>query len=799
MAERTRTSTQPQKASSSEKKHPVVVLHEATQQRAHALSAHTRNSLAQCVASCLLVVCLAWGFSSCAAPADGALFLMAALVMTGGLLALSVLGRGERFVAGGAVVVALASVAALVAAPSFRAGLFGFANQLIARFDDVFNAYVPLLPATGEASGWLFFVLAGLGAALGANVLVRRRMALTLTALLFPLGAAALWLQAGQAILAFAAGFAAWLLVWRAALGGTAATLRGLTLTLASACLMLVVGAGVAALYEPNATVDQAREGLVEAVDTLRFGTDSLPEGNLAAAAQMNAGEEERLVVSFTRVLDDDLHLRGYVGATWEANTWKPLDHTAYEGTWTGMYPWLGAEGFAPSRQRAILADEDAAHGGDQPSTTQLTVQTIGADRAYVYAPTTLRTLEGASVEANRDGSLLAKGVAGASSYTLEVDAADESADVASAPAWLVGAAADDGYPASEAVYRSFVRDHYLALDDADRALVDELFYGDATWSEEDPTVSAVISRVRVMLTTLASYTDTPPSFAAAATTTRFLTWFLTQEREGNAAAFATAAVMAFRAQDVPARYVEGYRATAAELARAATQQEGTLTLTSRNAHAWVEIYLDGIGWAPVEVTPGFYDQPYQVEDVIEVNQVMAGGGTNESPQAASLGGDTGDEEFSHESPASPAYVLVVITAVLAVFVGFAVVLILALEVYRALMRRRRRRRCASDDQAISVPALADELAALVACAGVPLEPTRPLEATAAVAAAFPSVAPEEYERVVALAQKAVFGCKELRVNEMRTLRRFNVRLAQELKHPSGVRAAFARRYRYGV
>lgn len=798
MAERTRRIQQTGRAGTRVENHPVVVLREDTHQRTHTLSAQARNAFAQCLTSCLLVAGLAWGFNACAAPADVLLFAGAALATTGVLLALSLWGRGERFVVGAAVGVALASAVALFASRSFRTGLFGLANQLITRFDDAFDAYVSLLPSAGDVSGWLFFVLAGVFVALLANVLVRRRMAIALSALVFPLGAAVLWLQAGQVGPSFVAGFAAWLLVWRAGFGGAAATLRGIALTLASAGVALAVGFGAAALYEPSAAVDRTREGVVEAVDTLRFGKDTLPEGDLAAAAHMNAGEEERLTVSFTHVLDDDLHLRGFVGATLEGSTWKPLDHTAYEGTWTGMFPWLGAEGFSPSRQRAALNDEDAERGAEQPATTQLTVQATGANRAYVYAPTTLRTLEGADVEANRDGSLLATGLAGAGSYTLEVDAIDESADVSAAPSWLVSAPADDGYAASEAVYRSFVREHYLALSDADRALVDELFYGDATWSEEDPTVAAVISRVRVMLTTLASYTDAPPSFAAAPGI-NFLSWFLTQEREGNATAFATAAVMAFRAQDVPARYVEGYRAEAADLARAASERTGMLTLTPRNAHAWVEIYLDGIGWAPVEVTPGFYDQPYQVEDVIEVNQAMAGDGSNDAPQAASLGGDASEEDFGQDAASKTGYALLALASTLAVLAGFALVGIAALEVYRVVLRRRRRRRCASDDQAVSIPALADELAALVACAGVPLEPTRPLEATAAVAAAFPSVAPEEYERVVSLAQKAVFGCKELRVNEMRTLRRFNVRLSQELKQPSGLKAAFARRYRYGV
>ena len=31
--------------------------------------------------------------------------------------------------------------------------------------------------------------------------------------------------------------------------------------------------------------------------------------------------------------------------------------------------------------------------------------------------------------------------------------------------------------------------------------------------------------------------------------------------------------------------------------------------VTGQNAHAWVEIYCDGVGWLPVDVTPGHYDK----------------------------------------------------------------------------------------------------------------------------------------------------------------------------------------------
>ena len=54
-----------------------------------------------------------------------------------------------------------------------------------------------------------------------------------------------------------------------------------------------------------------------------------------------------------------------------------------------------------------------------------------------------------------------------------------------------------------------------------------------------------------------------------------YLTWFLTEEQEGNAVAYAAAAVLAYRVAGDPARYVEGYHL--------AEQEKNDAVLTSQN------------------------------------------------------------------------------------------------------------------------------------------------------------------------------------------------------------------------
>jgi len=76
---------------------------------------------------------------------------------------------------------------------------------------------------------------------------------------------------------------------------------------------------------------------------------------------------------------------------------------------------------------------------------------------------------------------------------------------------------------------------------------------------------------------------------------TDYAVWFLTQAHRGYCVHFATAATAMYRALGVPARITEGFllRAEAGRF----------VDVRGENAHAWVEIYRDGAGWIPVEVT----------------------------------------------------------------------------------------------------------------------------------------------------------------------------------------------------
>jgi len=78
-----------------------------------------------------------------------------------------------------------------------------------------------------------------------------------------------------------------------------------------------------------------------------------------------------------------------------------------------------------------------------------------------------------------------------------------------------------------------------------------------------------------------------------------FALYFLQELREGYCIHFATAAVLMLRSLDIPARFTSGYVVTVAQ-----SEVGQTIELTDMNAHAWVEVFYDDIGWLFLEATP---------------------------------------------------------------------------------------------------------------------------------------------------------------------------------------------------
>lgn len=158
-------------------------------------------------------------------------------------------------------------------------------------------------------------------------------------------------------------------------------------------------------------------------------------------------------------------------------------------------------------------------------------------------------------------------------------------------------------YLGAEKEYRRFVYDHYLDIPDSVKK-------GLAALGPIPPARSLSEKRQRVedirhFLAENYSYTRSPGKTPAGKD---FITYFLTESKKGYCTSFASAAVMLLRASGIPARYAAGLTVGADEIKDAPLSEGGLhrLSINDHHAHAWAEVYVDGLGWRPVEMTPGY-------------------------------------------------------------------------------------------------------------------------------------------------------------------------------------------------
>ena len=140
-----------------------------------------------------------------------------------------------------------------------------------------------------------------------------------------------------------------------------------------------------------------------------------------------------------------------------------------------------------------------------------------------------------------------------------------------------------------ERLYSQFVYDNYLRIGSYTNEYLQKII-AENGFDKNDPNI---INKVAKYIQGSAKYDleydrtlDSSDDIVVA---------FLETYKSGVCQHYASAATMLYRALGIPARYTVGYSGL--------TEEGKSTEVTNKNAHAWVEVYLDGIGWIQVEVT----------------------------------------------------------------------------------------------------------------------------------------------------------------------------------------------------
>lgn len=272
------------------------------------------------------------------------------------------------------------------------------------------------------------------------------------------------------------------------------------------------------------------------------------------------------------------LYLRGYSLGRYTGNRWEPVQESAY-----GEKLPPAGDGYADSYRQLLEQWPVLCYpAGVQRNTVEtVTVVDLGTPSDWVYAPYQINSLSGLAPVLDSSVSR-SDGLWQHRFSFVPPDLED-----------LASLSGDWG--AAETLYDQFVQENYLQLPDGmaeQLAPYVEQVLGGAVPGTAEAVETA--RQVAQLLDDLAEYDLSTPAPPAGED---FTLWFLEESHRGYCVHFATAGTLLLRAMGIPARYTAGYAlpVTAGEAAE----------VPDAAAHAWVEIYLSGYGWYPVEMTPG--------------------------------------------------------------------------------------------------------------------------------------------------------------------------------------------------
>ena len=383
------------------------------------------------------------------------------------------------------------------------------------------------------------------------------------------------------------------------------------------------------------------------------------------------------------------LYLRGYSAAVYENNAWSPLPQEAYEG-------WISEEGSLTTPGTAFDLNANplnlpALTAGNTPYYA-ITVENRSAPGGCVYLPyqPLSRPGELSGAQFQDDASLARALLVRTHTLYFRPAALDLTQCVP-----LSGEAAQ----AEQAYAAQFVPTYYLQLPDGmveelerhcQAAL--ELHMPGGRVENENQLYLAAAQAVADYLKGLASYdlTASPPPDGSD-----YVLYFLNESHRGYCMQFASAGTLMLRAMGIPARYVSGF---------AAYSQGGSTDVPDSAAHAWVEIYLSGYGWYPVDMTPGYsLSTQTQTSATPQPSATPSPSPTPSAPVSAPPSAQPQTPQTSsqpHPEAVSPFDLkLLLIPALLLGLIGGVVL-------RRVLCRSLRRRRFAQKDPNQSVKAL---------------------------------------------------------------------------------------------
>ncbi|MCR4806127.1 MAG: transglutaminase-like domain-containing protein [Lachnospiraceae bacterium] len=338
--------------------------------------------------------------------------------------------------------------------------------------------------------------------------------------------------------------------------------------------------------------------------------------GKLGGVRSVSPDYEPDLLVSFVPYSFETLYLKGYTSWYYTGNSWEaPVPEKGYA---LNMPSSTGLSSRSSIAGERILSESHALSlmsdaGIIDDSSARMKVENLDADTGYLYIPYCISSIPQATI--TEPGSYLNgfserddERVYDFAPYSLTVQK-----EIFDAGQDLLKLYSEEELNALRD-YEEEVYQNYLQIPPS--ILNDLMSYHDRIGTAGNVKDQIVL----IYDFFLRNYTyDMAPG--ATPYNRDFVTYFLDEQKRGYCAHFASAGAMLLRSYGIPARYVEGYVVTTTGITESGELrgQDASYYFTGTNplgpqplistevtdgdAHAWVEVYISGFGWMPVEFT----------------------------------------------------------------------------------------------------------------------------------------------------------------------------------------------------
>ncbi|WP_312752952.1 transglutaminase-like domain-containing protein [Rummeliibacillus suwonensis] len=291
------------------------------------------------------------------------------------------------------------------------------------------------------------------------------------------------------------------------------------------------------------------------------------------------------------------LYLRGFVGASYDQNKWQPLSNEIYYKEQALLHGL---------REKSFSSDTLLAQTFqlvEKSPLSEVRIYPKSVSTKYSYTPYELAT-QPMALGFEHDGLNEKNTWTKAENYRYKIASAARVHYPITASK-LQASKADDFF-AMEGHYNEFVYKQYIAMTKMDRTIL-QTHYGNRP--KERLPYETAMKKVQKFVKNELRYDENAGELPKGK---NFVQYTLEDTKRGYSPHYATIATLTFRYLGIPARYVEGYLVTPSLMKH--KQAYTDIAVTGKEAHAWVEIYIDQLGWIPVEVTPGYENKMPKVE-----------------------------------------------------------------------------------------------------------------------------------------------------------------------------------------